>query len=629
NFSPVFAATLLRVDDGSPYEVAEQEFEARMTADAMHPALPLDAREELVVNVGPSIGLESIVSKLDASATSEVAVAKIARVDQLPTRWYGYDGVATVVLATSQPEAWRALSSTSAQLAALDEWVRLGGRLVLTVGASAPEALAPSSPLVRFLPGKYAGLAPLRQLRDLETFTGATEPLSIPVAPAGEGGAAEARLDVPQLTDVRGLVEVNEGAALPLVVRAPYGFGEVVFVALDLDRPPLATWNDRGKLVAKILRLPLENSAAAENAPPNFGGGGEGDISGQLARGLDEFVGVKIAPFSLVALLIAGYILLIGPVDYWLVKRVFKRMELTWITFPLIVVGVSVGAYLLASWMKGDRLLVNQAQVVDVDLGSQLVRGTEWINVFSPAVERYDISVAPHLPDGAAAADARRLVSWLGKPDGSFGAGQPGGTSRFRGGYSFTPELDAMDRVPIQFWSTKPFSARWDLTAPQADEWIEVDLKPAGTDAVEGKLVSKLPAALKGAMLLYRRSVYRLGDVAAGAEVAIDPAERRELRSELRAGGEYNAYTAEVPEVLARMMFYEAYGASPEMRLAHQYQEYLDLSRHLEMGQAILVGRVESGSLNLLLDGRPAPEEGSRSWTYYRFLIPIEPDTSE
>ena len=61
------------------------------------------------------------------------------------------------------------------------------------------------------------------------------------------------------------------------------------------------------------------------------------------------------------------YILLIGPGDYFFLKKVLKRMELTWITFPTIVVTVSLLAYYAAYLFKGNDLLVNQVDVVDVD----------------------------------------------------------------------------------------------------------------------------------------------------------------------------------------------------------------------------------------------------------------------
>src|SRR5690606_1256610 len=99
----------------------------------------------------------------------------------------------------------------------------------------------------------------------------------------------------------------------------------------------------------------------------------------------DYFSGVKLVPFSLVFLLVVVYILLIGPGDYFLVKKVLKRMEATWITFPLIVLIFSGVAYYLANWMKGDEIRLNQVDIIDVDASSGFVRGTTYANVFSPA----------------------------------------------------------------------------------------------------------------------------------------------------------------------------------------------------------------------------------------------------
>ena len=50
-------------------------------------------------------------------------------------------------------------------------------------------------------------------------------------------------------------------------------------------------------------------------------------------------------------------------------------MQWTWLTFSLVVVATCVGAYGLAYRFKGDELRVNQAEVVDVDAASGLMRG--------------------------------------------------------------------------------------------------------------------------------------------------------------------------------------------------------------------------------------------------------------
>ena len=76
---------------------------------------------------------------------------------------------------------------------------------------------------------------------------------------------------------------------------------------------------------------------------------------------------MPVVSFGWVALLIVLYILLIGPVEYFFLKRVLGRLELTWITFPIIVLTVSLAAYFTAYALKGRDLKVNKIDVVDVD----------------------------------------------------------------------------------------------------------------------------------------------------------------------------------------------------------------------------------------------------------------------
>ena len=149
-------------------------------------------------------------------------------------------------------------------------------------------------------------------------------------------------------------------------------------------------------LVERLLTT--DESPAVEVPAGNATNVGFKDLAGQLRGALDQFSGVRLVPFWVVGTLVFGYILLIGPVDYWLVKKVFKRMELTWLTFPTIVVTVSLAAYLAAYWTKGNKLLVNQVDLIDIENSSGQLRGTSWLNVFSPTTSTYDLTLATPLP---------------------------------------------------------------------------------------------------------------------------------------------------------------------------------------------------------------------------------------
>ena len=154
----------------------------------------------------------------------------------------------------------------------------------------------------------------------------------------------------------------------------------MTLIALDVDQKPFADWPDRALFWVKALDLQRAGRRPAVGA--RIGGGGavlsaraSPTSPSQLRAALEQFPGVKLIPFGWVAFFIFLYILLIGPGDYFFLKKVLKRMELTWITFPTIVVTVSLLAYFAAYVVKGNELRVNKVDVVDVDQAAGLVAG--------------------------------------------------------------------------------------------------------------------------------------------------------------------------------------------------------------------------------------------------------------
>ena len=120
-------------------------------------------------------------------------------------------------------------------------------------------------------------------------------------------------------------------------------------MATDLDRGSMLAWSDRPLLVASLLGLPAnEPPPEAKSVVESYG---YDDLAGQLRSSLELFRGMRMVPFFVVATLAAIYILLIGPGDYFLLRR---SMAWTWITFPTVVVLVSAGGYWASSWLKHD-----------------------------------------------------------------------------------------------------------------------------------------------------------------------------------------------------------------------------------------------------------------------------------
>jgi hypothetical protein len=620
----------------------------------------LPATTRLIVTFGSERGVGELARSERAGAPDQEQVVHAVRLStaaDLPLEWYGYEGVDALVLGSSEPELYRPLAANPQRVAALRQWVELGGRLVLFCGAAAPELIGAGAPLAGLIPGKFDSIVTLKQSQPLETFAGSNASLS-------RGGF---NLPVPRLAEVRGRILAYDGKSredLPLVIRARLGLGEVTFVAVDPDAPPIAKWPGRVGLLRHALEWTEDAAGAPENPNTYNPQQGSEDLINTLRAALDQqFVGVKTAPFALVAALVLAYIALIGPGDYFFVKRVLKRMELTWITFPLTVLGVSVAAYWLAWWMKGDQLRVNQVEIVDVDLGSNVARGTVWTHFFSPRVDRYNLSLEPRFgekpvgepdrsdpadPSGSPPSDTAAsspqppasLVAWLGKPGYGLGGmqGQHSQASLFDRGYAYAPRLDALEGMPVQEWSTKTLVARWtaDVAPP-----LDADLRARADDLLAGTIANHSGVKLEDCLLMHAKWAYQLNALADGATATVnDTLVPRPVKATLTgviAGDETNVRTAEdgsaifdpassdVARHAKTMMFYEAIGGAAYARLPNRYQSYVDLSRLLDGDQAILLARAAdaAGSQWITADG-PLASNQDRRWVYYRFIIPLK-----
>jgi hypothetical protein len=629
--------------------VARKIMESSIGIDQDHFIYPLEA-QPLVVAVGPTtMGIEDLPRLKEMDNDYRPVVARLADVGQLPTCWYGYEGVDALVLSTSQAEIYRKLTPEGARLDALDQWIRMGGRLVLCVGSQADEVLAKDSPLSRFVPGRLEKIISFRQTAALEMYSGGS--VAVPQSQGGEKSAIQA----PKLVDIQGIVEARE-ADLPLIIRTPRGLGQIIFVAADLDRGPFSKWADRPLLLAKLLDLragrgeePAANAALMYNR--------YNDLSGQLRSALDEFTGVHIIPFSLVALMIIFYILLIGPGDYFFLRKVVRRMEWTWLTFPIIVLAVSGAAYMLAYYLKGDQLRINQADLVDVDAASGFVRGTTWLDIFSPRMESFDLSLQPQLPDGKTDENAQSWFAWLGLQGGALGGMNPRGANPtlWPEHYSFAPGLGAMQGVPIQVWSTKSFTGRWSAhtTAFPHAELTDED------QSLSGSITNTLSFPLHNCVLVYDRWAYELGSGGGGAMRTLAPGETAILdqnvkRSELKTlltgkkaiFGEkfsqeitpYDQSSTDAAYILRVMMFYNAIDGRSYTKMDNEYQTFVDLSDLLKTGRAILMaeGPNQSQEKNhgaaLLRDAKPLTGPTDKHITLYRFIFPVKhtissPDT--
>jgi len=82
----------------------------------------------------------------------------------------------------------------------------------------------------------------------------------------------------------------------------------------------------------------------------------------------------------------------------------------------------------------------------------------------------------------------------------------------------------------------------------------------------------------------------------------------------------------DIPRIVQMLMFHESARGRSYTGLTHRYQSRIDLSEHVRLGQAILVGR-SSAPVARLTDGSSAAPlsgpDGTAAWTWYRIVLPV------
>jgi hypothetical protein len=566
--------------------------------------------------------------------------AFIDDVELLPTRWFGYSSVDLLILTTGNLDfVTKLLNDQKNRKQALAEWVRRGGRLLISMGRHQDVANKLLEQMQISLPVHVTGIRPVSRLEDVEAWLREQlqKPLALQNRPTKDNKVPP--IDVAQLEttakDLDVLIWLGKQEQ-PLILRAPHGRGQVMLVAFDLDQPPFSGWASQSFFWQKLLKqahfLTQDKGRDNPQQPGLVVRGGPGmsydessnELAANLQRGLEHFGDVPVISFGWVALFILVYIIIVGPLDYLFLKKVVKRLELTWITFPTVVLVVSAVAYFAAYALKGNDLKINKIDLVDIDLANQKAYGDTWFTLFSPRIQLYTVGIEPVAPVWAQEMEEEKktsgvMVSWLGRPGSGFGDfGRPRSQSLFRRAYDYAADASGLQGVPIQVWSSKSFTASWERPLDPGKLPFSAELRhPADTgnptgnpQKIEGWIINQLPVALKDAWLIYgdgtpKPQVYALGTLRPNEKKNLHiSAQDKEKRSDLdqwvpsgiqrslptgnsQAPGQVNAGGA--ASTLKKALFFDAGQNQP---IRNNTIRHLDQSWRLvrHQGEAMLFG---------------------------------------
>lgn len=555
-------------------------------------------------------------------------------VGNLPEHWFGYHAVDLLILSTKDKEFLLELSkdndASRARLRAIAQYVRRGGRLVIPVSPRNADVLhqllsstvwQPALPVV---PPKE-GVIDVRLLGSLQAFAG------IGAAPIGGRVAV---LEPAKLTPGAWQVlpdpkeNPNQDAGKPLIARMPYGLGSITYLALPLDEPPFTDWGSRRAFLTALVN---KLAPRVGNIVERHQQGNASDVSTDLQKSLDNF-DVRVIPFGYVALFIVLYIIVVGPLDFLLLKYVVKRLEWTWFTFPTVVLAVSVAAYFTAYAIKGNELKINKVDLIDIDLRTNIdakgqpkgatACGHTFFTILSPQIKNYTIGVEPN-PEfwgqnpGKQPASAD-MVSWLGRYDRDAvgGVQRGGGQSLFRKPYRYDGDGAGLNDVPIPVWTTKSFHAAWEMVnlPPPLHSDLAYHQKRVQDKDVKltGALKNNLGVDLEDVWLIYLDKAYPLADGLkknSEAKIHFELGDGKSMTDWLSGGGNRDSERLQTAQgvynpgpLMRRIQFNDPQGVAAStanhalraLDMTWRLQGALPLGRHdNSVHEAIMVARVK------------------------------------
>jgi len=492
-----------------------------------------------------------------------------------------------------------------AVLGGIDDWVRLGGQLVFLAGESAIDVQQSGSVAAGWLPGRCDTLVPLRRGSAIEAYARASRPLD---------KNALSGLSMPLVRGpgaVEGVVEAFEGrgaADQPLVVRRAHGLGTIAWIGVDVDRQPFRSWSGSDTLLVELLG---GRAAAKDAGRTTESQRGSLDLAGQLRQAIDRFPGVAPIPFEVIAGLGALYVACLYPLDWWLSARRGQRGgRIAWLSLPLLVALCSGMAWSAGQRWKAAEWRTSAAELVDVDVGSGLVRASGYAGIWSPLNARLDVAATPSDMNpplvssrGPSSSDE---VTWFapgGRGIGGTDAASPH-PSLATGDYASVAAVPGgavvgLAGVPIAASSSRLFEAEC-VTAVGGPP-VESSLVKEGQGTLRGAVTNRLPFPLEDCSLAHAGWLYEIGRLEPGR--AYDTRTGRGPRSlagaltrrtairEREIAERWNQSEADPVRILEIAGFHAAAGGRGYTGLEPGRLARLDLSPLLPLDRAVLMGR--------------------------------------
>jgi hypothetical protein len=261
------------------------------------------------------------------------------------------------------------------------------------------------------------------------------------------------------------------------------GTGKVVYLAADPALEPMVSWQGQADLLERALGL-------ATTAQAYDGGSTEG----AMQSALQQLPGLGLPSTLMLGSLLGGYMLLVGPISYWLLKRKDRR-EWLWVTVPALSLAFVAAVY-AAGYGKQFAVVSHVITATQLAPGTQAASMTTYVGVYAPSKNTLTVDLG----------DAR-----LVKPLMAYSGGGTGGQKSMRISYG---DRTTAELLGLNNYSMKSFSVEQDVTVKGGLELSNVSVDENGH--LNAQVINRLDRPLSGVMAGSGQNWFDIGTLAPG-----------------------------------------------------------------------------------------------------------------
>jgi hypothetical protein len=442
--------------------------------------LPVMAQELIMVS-GTTVnrGLETLLSDSNLTACRWVNPLR------LPAAARGYDAVSVLVL--SEPDLAR---MPAEQQTAIVDWVRAGGEVVCAFG---PDALPGNSPLMDVMP------VVVGENRSVQLSEAALKAADVPL----RFRALKAR----QLTPQPGAEAIRLLDGELTAYRRRLGVGRLTVTPVDFSG---FSFRDTGGAIrtwTPLLGERIRFRTPDTNAPGNtnqmsIDPAGEARTRGTavVMEQIGDIPGAGTFDFTYVAITLIALMLVVGPVDWFVLKKL-DRQPWTWITTSGWIILLTVGAIYLGNVVKSGKLHFRTIRLID-QAGGATIATLDAAGIYSPRTRYYSIATGDD--------------QWWEPLSAGLGYSRQGMKVDLR--FRQTHDGNLPDAMEINVWNLRMISGeRFGAASPALDASLSV-ATVSGARRVQGTITNRTESPL-------HQIIVRVGadDIAIGKSISIAP----------------------------------------------------------------------------------------------------------